>query len=188
LRTKTRYWHEQSRGRRGPPRKRVLTDHELRAIWNGCQDDDFGRIVRLLMLTACRREEIGSLERDRFRPRDAEHPGHPYKKPRAAEFGAIAYGALDPPGGAALGGSRVCLAHPRSRFSAWSYSTLALHVRITKAQGKALVPWRIHDLRRSVAIKMADDIGVLPHVVEAILNHLSGHKGGVAGIQGALRA
>jgi len=26
------------------------------------------------------------------------------------------------------------------------------------------------------------DLGVLPHVVEAILNHISGHKAGVAGI------
>ena len=26
------------------------------------------------------------------------------------------------------------------------------------------------------------DIGVQPHVIEAVLNHVSGHKGGVAGI------
>jgi hypothetical protein len=42
------------------PRERVLDDRELRAIWNACQDDDFGRIVRLLILTGCRREEVGS--------------------------------------------------------------------------------------------------------------------------------
>ena len=28
---------------------------------------------------------------------------------------------------------------------------------------------------------MADRLGVLPHVVEAILNHVSGHRAGVAG-------
>ena len=39
----------------------VLNDAELAAIWRACKDDDFGRIVRLLMLTACRREEIGAL-------------------------------------------------------------------------------------------------------------------------------
>jgi integrase len=43
------------------PRERVLDDRELRAIWNACQDDDFGRIVRLLILTGCRREEVGGL-------------------------------------------------------------------------------------------------------------------------------
>jgi hypothetical protein len=66
-------------------------------------------------------------------------------------------------------------------FSSWSYSTLALHARITAAQVKALAPWRIHDIRRTVATKMGD-IGVLPHVIEAVLNHLSGHKRGVAGV------
>ena len=29
---------------------------------------------------------------------------------------------------------------------------------------------------------MADKLGVLPHVIEAMLNHVSGHKAGVAGI------
>jgi hypothetical protein len=37
----------------------------LRAIWRACADDDFGRIVRLLILTGCRREEIGALSGDR---------------------------------------------------------------------------------------------------------------------------
>ncbi len=39
----------------------------------------------------------------------------------------------------------------------------------------------MHDLRRTVATKMAD-IGVLPHIIEAALNHASGHKTGVAGV------
>ena len=32
-------------------------------------------------------------------------------------------------------------------FNAWSYNTLALNGRIAAAEGKALAPWRIHDLR-----------------------------------------
>jgi integrase len=39
----------------------------------------------------------------------------------------------------------------------------------------------LHDLRRSVATGMAE-LGVQPHVVEAVLNHVSGHKSGVAGV------
>jgi hypothetical protein len=39
----------------------------------------------------------------------------------------------------------------------------------------------LHDLRRSVATHMAE-LGVQPHIVEAVLNHVSGHKAGVAGI------
>jgi hypothetical protein len=33
----------------------------------------------------------------------------------------------------------------------------------------------------AVATRLAD-LGVLPHVVEAVLNHVSGHKAGVAGV------
>ena len=42
-------------------------------------------------------------------------------------------------------------------------------------------PWRLHDLRRTAVTHMAE-LGVLPHVIEAVVNHVSGHKGGVAGI------
>ena len=40
--------------------------------------------------------------------------------------------------------------------------------------------WTIHDLRRTAATRMGDE-GVLPHVVEAVLNQISGSKAGVAG-------
>ncbi len=43
------------------PRDRVLSDAELVAIWKAAPDSDFGRIVKLLMLTGQRRDEIGSL-------------------------------------------------------------------------------------------------------------------------------
>jgi hypothetical protein len=46
----------------GQARDRVLKDHELTAVWKACKDDDFGRIVKLLMLTGCRRDEIGKLK------------------------------------------------------------------------------------------------------------------------------
>jgi integrase len=42
-------------------RDRVLSGDELRAIWQALRDDDFGVILKLLMLTAQRREEIGGL-------------------------------------------------------------------------------------------------------------------------------
>jgi integrase len=44
-----------------------------------------------------------------------------------------------------------------------------------------IVPWRLHDLRRTCATGMAE-LGVQPHIIEAVLNHVSGHKAGVAGI------
>src|SRR5262249_62293299 len=47
--------------------------------------------------------------------------------------------------------------------------------------GGQVAGWRLHDLRRTAATGMAD-IGVQPHIIEAVLNHISGHKVGVAGI------
>jgi hypothetical protein len=34
---------------------------------------------------------------------------------------------------------------------------------------------------------MADKLGIMPHIIEAILNHISGHKSGVAGIYNLAR-
>src|SRR4029077_8341074 len=42
-------------------RERTLSDDELQMVWRACQDDDCGRIIKLLVLTGCRRSEIGSL-------------------------------------------------------------------------------------------------------------------------------
>jgi integrase len=65
-------------------------------------------------------------------------------------------------------------------FSRWAWEKQAIDHRILKA-GETVEPWRIHDIRRTVATGMAE-IGVVPHIIEAVLNHRSGHKGGVAGI------
>ena len=42
-------------------RDRELTDRELAAIWHELPGSDYGAIVRLLILTGQRREEIGAL-------------------------------------------------------------------------------------------------------------------------------
>jgi integrase len=62
-------------------------------------------------------------------------------------------------------------------FLGWSNYKTLLDARI----GAIAAPWRLHDLRRTVATGMAD-IGIQPHVIEAVLNHVSGHKSGVAGV------
>jgi hypothetical protein len=46
--------------------------------------------------------------------------------------------------------------------------------------------WRLHDLRRTAATQMAE-LGILPHIIEAVLNHVSGHRAGVAGIYNRAR-
>jgi integrase len=62
-------------------------------------------------------------------------------------------------------------------FSQWSECKNELDQRLPNISES----WTLHDLRRSAATRMAG-IGVAPHIIEQILNHVSGHKGGVAGI------
>ncbi len=40
----------------------------------------------------------------------------------------------------------------------------------------------LHDDRRSVATHMAEDLRIAPHIIEAVLNHVSGSKGCIAGV------
>jgi len=63
----------------------------------------------------------------------------------------------------------------RSPVSGWS----KIKDRLDEAMGKP-PHWILHDLRRTAATGMAE-LGIAPHIVEAVLNHISGAKAGVAG-------
>lgn len=164
-------------------RDRVLANDEIRAIWNACEDDDFGRIVRLLFLTACRRDEIGGLSWNEIDldggmlniPGTRTKNHQPLDQPLPPLAVEILRSATQREGRALVfgGGARG--------FNAWSYVTLALHTRIAEAQGKALARWTLHDIRRSVATHMGEALGIEPWIIELVLNH-RGHQKGVAGI------
>lgn len=162
-------------------RDRVLSNLELAAIWSACRDDEFGRIVRLLILTGQRRAEIGDLawsEVDLASSAIAI-PAARTKNKRAHEI-PLSPMALDVLAGMHRRERPLIFGEGAGGFSGWSKAKSALDERLAAA-GTPLEPWRLHDLRRSVATGMID-IGVLPHVVEAVLNHVSGHLAGVAGV------
>ena len=73
--------------------------------------------------------------------------------------------------------------HGACGFSNLSGSKADLDVRITAAnKGKPLPHWVPHDFRRAISTTLHERLGVPPHVVEVLLGHVGGHKGGVAGI------
>jgi integrase len=162
-------------------RDRVLSDEELAAIWRACRDDDYGRIVRLLILTGQRREEVGGMlgeEVDLLRarwtiPRERTKNGLPHEVPLPSAALEIIRG--DSP----VSSRSLLFGEGKGPFQGWSKAKAALDRRIAQG-GVKIAPWRLHDIRRTVATRMAE-LGVLPHVVEAVLNHISGHKAGVAG-------
>jgi integrase len=164
-------------------RERVLSDDELREIWSNLFNDDanadYRDIVRLLALTACRLREISNLrwqEIDlskatitlpRWRTKNKKEHVVPLAPPALAILKARAKNRCD---------RDFVFGSGESGFSGFSRSKKRLD-----AAAKLKKSWTVHDLRRTAATRMAD-LGVQPHIIEAVLNHVSGHKGGVAGI------
>lgn len=168
-------------------RDRILSDEELAAIWKECRDDDYGRIVRLLMLTGQRREEVGGILEDELDlpGRLWTLPGERTKNHQAHEVPLSDEAIRILQDAPRREGRRLLFGNRDGPFSGWSGAKEALDERVAKAS-KAASPkppasWRLHDIRRTVATRMAE-LGIQPHIVEAILNHISGHKSGVAGI------
>jgi integrase len=164
----------------GGSRERVLTDAELGAIWRGLAEDQFSDIVRLLILTGQRREEIGGLRWSEVHGDRIVLPPARTKNRRQHEV------PLSPQARAIIErqrrhkGRELIFGIGEGGFSGWSGAKAALDARLR------LSDWHLHDLRRSAATGMAE-IGVLPHIIEAILNHVSGHRAGVAGIYNRAR-
>ena len=162
------------------PRERVLSGDELAAIWNACGDDHYGKIVRLLICLGARRQEIGGIAWPEL---DLDSPQPSWTLPAARSKNGKAHTlplmpmALDVIKGVPRLASRDQLFGFRSNdgFTDWDGRKEALDER------SGVSAWTLHDIRRSVATRMAD-IGAQPHIIETILGHVGGHKGGVAGI------
>jgi integrase len=163
-------------------RDRVLSDGELKAIWHALPADDFGDIVKLLALTGQRRSEIADLswnEIDFDRglivlPASRTKNGREHAVPMSGPVRTILDARVRVYG-------RELVFGVRGNVGGFSFSAPKRLLDAAVA-GTITKEWVLHDLRRSVATAMADRLGIQPHIVEAILNHASGHKGGVAGV------
>jgi integrase len=168
-------------------RERVLSEDELRDVWRALEDDDFGDIVRLLTLTGARRDEIGSLawgEID-FEAALIRLASARVKNGRAFDLPLSSPALSVLQAREKLDEREFVFGRGRGGFSGWSACKARLDARIAElreAEGRpAMQPWTLHDLRRTMSTLMHDKIGVLPHIVEACLNHFSGHRSSVAG-------
>jgi integrase len=128
-----------------------------------------------LLLTACRRNEIGNLTWDEIdlkrnliilAPARTKN-GRGLELPLSAQALAI----IDR---IPRRNSSAFLFSDANGFKGWDQDKGRLDQRLR------IAPWRIHDLRRTAATGMAE-LGVQPWYVEAVLNHQSGHKSGIAG-------
>lgn len=178
-------------GMDGPPavaaRDRVLADSELAAIWRATQEVSrlFGFIVKMLILTGQRREEVAGLdwsELDRASaawtlPRERAKNGNSSFVP----LNSLALHLLDEAAAGPEWPKRglVFATSGGKAFSGFAKGKTQLDRCLAGHQ--SVVPWRIHDLRRTLATGL-QKLGVRFEVVEAVLNHMSGSRSGVAGI------
>ena len=177
----------------GPSRDRTLTQLELRMVLNALNADPphaggrgrphsglgpFSDIIRLLVLTAQRRAEIGGLkwsEVDFERglivlPPERSKNNRQHELPISRQVRAIIE------------------RQPRQNEWVWGrkFTSRGNAKASLDRRLNGMAPYRLHDLRRTAATQMAE-LGVLPHIIEAVLNHVSGHKSGVAGIYNRAR-
>jgi integrase len=173
-------------------RDRVLSDDELRLVWQRCEAVGwpFGPLFQLLILTAQRLGEVATM---RWCELDLDTatwsvPAASVKNGVANEVplsaAAVAILSRLPTVGQdgfvfpALNGST----NPVSGFSrAKRRLDKAIAAALAKTARPPMPPWILHDLRRTAATGMAK-LGIAPHVIEKVLNHVTGSLAGVAGI------
>lgn len=170
-------------------RDRVLADDELVEVWNAAETTGhpWGPFFRLAILTGQRREEVAALRwkeldrgaKDWTIPAERAKNGVAHIVPLSnavvAELDGLAGGEAWPKSG------YVLTTTGRSPISGFSKAKKALDAKVEELRsGEPLAAWRVHDLRRTVATGL-QRLGVRYEVNEAVLNHVSGAKGGVAG-------
>ena len=136
--------------------------------WLNAPDNSYGTILKLLLLTGCRRDEIGGLmwsEVD-LNARTITIPGSRTKNkqehvvPLSDTAMSILAGVAKREGREHVFGRTLA-----ASFSGWS-SAKAEFDQVVKID-----EWVVHDLRRTVRTGI-DKLGILPHICEAVLNHL----------------
>ena len=163
-----------------PARERVLSTAEIKTFWQACDrlGPPYGPLFKLLLLTGARLNEVTGMRRDELGDdgvwtipgvRSKNHRAHQVPLPSLAHDIIAAVPRIE--GVFVFSNARG--SRPITGFSK-AKAQLDAHMG-------APAPWRLHDLRRSAATGMAE-LGIMPHVVEAVLNHVSGHKAGVAGV------
>ncbi|PQZ79474.1 MULTISPECIES: site-specific integrase [unclassified Brevundimonas] len=187
-------------GLRAPPRpksrERVLTDEEIKLAWQGSDrlSGLFGPLVKLLILTGQRRAEVAGMT---WAELDLDAgiwrlPGDRTKNGRDHEVD-LSDQALAVIADIPKTGPHLFPARGEGAARGFSATKRQLNRRVREAGEAELdtgeeaeeLPdastWRLHDLRRTAATGMAA-LGVAPHVVERVLNHVSGSQGGLVGV------
>jgi integrase len=158
-------------------RSRVLSDGELRTIWNALPEQgDYRDLIRLLILTGQRLREIANLhwsEIDFDKAIITLPPGR--TKNHREHVIPLSAPALEILKGRARDERELVFGAGVRGFSGFSKAKRELDERAKLGE-----PWVVHDIRRSVATGLAKL--AQPHIVECVLGHVGGFRAGVSGV------
>ena len=164
------------------PRQRVLDDAELRAFWKAteAQGYPFGPLFRLLLLTGCRKSEIGDAHWREFdsrkEPKLLTIPPERFKSdahhlvPLNSGAQAILKGLPRFDRGEFLFSSNL----GEKPVSGFTGAKERLDATMAKELSGELKPWRVHDLRRTVRTRLAA-LKISDRLAELVIGH--GAKG-----------
>ena len=168
-------------GRRPPcdaaPRERVLRDTEVATFWRAARAErkEFAAVLMLLLLTGQRRGEVSGMRRSELSD-DGDTWTIPGERTKNRRVHVVPLSKLARDIVAGVGTKSEIM------FTTNGRAPVVIGSKIKRRLDAVMktTPWRLHDLRRTAATGMAE-LGMQPHVVEAVLNHVSGHRAGVAG-------
>lgn len=169
------------------PRERVLSDDELKALWNVADKEPkpWGPAIKLLILTGQRRDEVIKAEHSEF---DLEAKLWTIPGARAKN-GKAHLVHLSAPAVAVLKAidkvdetNKLFPARGNSEAATSGYSKAwgKIFAQVEKDIGE-IERFTIHDLRRTMATGL-QRLGIAMPVTEAVLNHISGSRAGIAGV------
>jgi integrase len=164
-------------------RERVLSDAELALIWKACGVVGWphGPLVQLLILTGARRREIGALRWNEIAGSEIKLGGERTKNavPRTIPLSTAATDIIR--GLPHVGDSgHVFTVTGTAPVRAFSYFKTQLDLAASEINGAPLAPWRVHDLRRTVATGL-QRLGVRLEAIETVLGHVAGSRAGIVG-------
>jgi integrase len=159
------------------PRQRVLTDDELKRVWNAVDQigAPFATIIRLLILTGQRKTEIGTLKWGHVTDGSITLPETKNGRQHTFPLGPLAGSLLNRGLSSSTSFCFPAPGKPSVPYNGWGYH-LAQLLALSKTSD-----WTLHDLRRTFATNLAA-LGTPIHVTERLLNHVSGTQSGIVAV------
>jgi integrase len=178
-------------------RDRHLTADEIKWFWQACDEVDaprvngatkpFAPLLRLLLLTGSRLNEVARMTREELGDDGMWRlPGSRTKNGKA-HIVPLPPLAHELTASMPVNGDFVFSTNGRTPVSGWNRMKRRLDAAMLsiarKERGAAVKidKWRLHDLRRTAITGMAE-LGIRPDVIELTVNHVSGSRGGIAGV------